>query len=135
LSSSAFRGISLSILPGEIVGLAGLVGAGRSELARCIAGVDRWTDGAVLVAGRSLGGRGVGESQSRGVVLVPEDRRVEGLILPMAIATNLSLGVLRSLCRAGFVSRGRETHLVHRFVRELSVKSSNVDAPAATLSG
>jgi rhamnose transport system ATP-binding protein len=131
----AFADVSFSIRPGEIVGLAGLIGAGRSELARTIAGIDRRTHGRVLVDGRPLRNGSVRDAISRGVVLIPEDRRIQGLVLPMAVGVNLTLAVLRSLSRCGFPARSRERSLVQRFIAGLGVRAAHARAPAATLSG
>lgn len=131
----AFHDISLRVRGGEIVGLAGLVGAGRSELARAISGVDRWSHGSALVSGRPLRGGSVRAAIDAGVVLVPEDRRLQGLVLPLPVSANLTLAVLRRLSCLGFTARDRERPLVQRLISELSVRTSHADAPAATLSG
>jgi rhamnose transport system ATP-binding protein len=131
----AVRDISLAVNAGEIVGLAGLVGAGRSELARAVAGVERSSHGSVLVSGRPLRGGSVRAAIDAGVVLVPEDRRLQGLVLPLPVSANMTLAVLRRLSRLGFTSSARERPLVQRFISELGIRTPHADAPAATLSG
>lgn len=131
----AFHDVCLTVGAGEIVGLAGLVGAGRSEVARCIAGVDRAAAGSVRVAGRTLRPGSVRAAMEAGVALVPEDRRGQGLVLPLAIEANLTLAVLSSLSYRGWLRRGRERAVVRRWMHELDVRAAHAAAPAATLSG
>jgi len=104
-----FRDISFTVRAGEIVGLAGLVGAGRSEVAGAIFGVESRTAGTVRVAGALLAPGSVAAA-ARGVALVPEDRQQQGLVLPLSVGQNLLLAVQGSLTRAGFRRpRGRRT--------------------------
>jgi ABC-type sugar transport system ATPase subunit len=130
-----FREISLEVRAGEIVGLAGLVGAGRSEVARAVFGIDPYDSGEVHVDGRKLPARDVRAAVNLGLGLVPEDRQHEGLVLPMSVSENLSLAVLRSLTRAGLVDRRSERELVRHLVDELHVAAPGPAAPAETLSG
>ena len=130
-----FHDISFTVRHGEIVGLAGLVGAGRSEIARAIFGIDRYDTGSVRVAGISLEAHSVRASMSAGIALVPEDRQHEGLVLAMTVAENLSLAVLPSLVRRGFVNRTLESELVQRQMNSLSIKAAGPNVAAETLSG
>ncbi len=132
---SVFSNVTFSVRAGEIVGLAGLVGAGRSEVARTIFGVDRPTSGSVTVAGSPLRPGSVQAAMELGVGLVPEDRQHQGLVLPMSINDNLALAVQRTLTRWGFRSGKRETALAERMTRELDLRTPSVLAPAETLSG
>jgi rhamnose transport system ATP-binding protein len=133
--TGVFKDISCNVRAGEVVGIAGLVGAGRSEVARAIFGVDRWDSGRVLVAGRPLSRGGVRAALRAGVALVPEDRQQLGLILPMSVGVNLTLAVLQSLCRFGFPSGRREQFLAGRLVSDLGIRTASLRAPAWTLSG
>jgi rhamnose transport system ATP-binding protein len=130
-----FRDVSLTVRAGEIVGLAGLVGAGRSELARAIFGIDSYDAGEVRLEGKPLPRGNVAAAVSRGLALVPEDRQHEGLLLPMSVAENLSLAILHRLTRGGLVSRRAERRLAEQLMDKLQIKAAGLDAPAETLSG
>lgn len=133
--NDAFRNISLSVRAGEIVGLAGLVGAGRSEVARAIFGIDAYDAGEIFVDGRSVPAGDVRASIDLGVGLVPEDRQHEGLILPMTVRENLSLAVLGRLTQFGLIGRSKEWNLVSKQLNQLRVKAAGQGVPAETLSG
>src|SRR5439155_23427736 len=133
--ATVFRDISLQIRAGEIVGMAGLVGAGRSEVARCIFGADRADSGTVSVGGLPLRGSSVREAMDRGIAMVPEDRQHLGLVLQLPVGTNLSLAVMRSITRWGLTSSARERQLVGRLINDLTVKTASAAAAAQTLSG
>ncbi len=131
----AFHDVSFSVHSGEIVGLAGLVGAGRSEIARAIFGIDRFDSGTVRLNGQLLNQHSVRESMAAGIALVSEDRQHEGLVLPMTVAENLSLATLQSLSRWGFVNRRKEAALVGELMNSLSIKAAAPYVAAETLSG
>jgi len=131
----AFKDVNFSVHSGEIVGLAGLVGSGRSEIARAIFGIDRFESGSVRVDGQQLIQNSVRESMAAGIGLVPEDRQHEGLVLEMTVAENLSLATLPSLCRLGFVSRLQESALASELMSRLSIKAAAPYVAAETLSG
>jgi len=133
--TGVFEGISFKVCAGEIVGLAGLVGAGRSEVARSIFGVDRADGGSVLVAGRPLPRGSVQAAMRHGVALVPEDRQHLGLVLPMSVADNLTMAVLKSLTRFGLRSGRRERALAEKLISRLAVRAASSAVPAETLSG
>ena len=133
--AGVFADISFDVRAGEIVGLAGLVGAGRTEIARALFGIDYYDSGSVTVAGHQLSPGSVQAAMTAGLALVPEDRQLEGLVLPMSVGANISLTMLNSLKRWGLLSGDRETQLVARQMRELSVKAAEPQAAAAALSG
>ena len=130
-----FRDISFTVRAGEIVGLAGLVGAGRSQVAGAIFGVESPTSGTVTVAGALLAPGSVAAAAARGVALVPEDRQRQGLVLPLSVGQNLVLAVQGSLTKAGFRSPTREKSVVGELMQTLGVKAAGPDAAASTLSG
>ena len=130
-----FSDISFQVREGEILGLAGLVGAGRSEIARAIFGIDEFDEGEIRVAGRPLKGGSVQDAMTSGIGMVPEDRQHEGLILPMSVGENISLAMLRSLTRWGIVRRQAERELTETQMSDLSVKAANPGIAAATRSG
>lgn len=133
--AGAFRNITFALRKGEILGMAGLVGAGRSAVARALFGTDAFDAGTVTMAGKPLASGSVGAALAAGLALVPEDRQQLGLVLPMSVSANLSLAVLQSLTRLGLVARSRERSLVRRITADLHVKAPAPWAPAQTLSG
>jgi len=130
-----FQDVSFSLRAGEIVGLAGLIGAGRSEVAQSIFGVETPTVGTVTVGGAALRPGSVPDALAHGVALVPEDRQQQGLVLPLSVGQNLLLAVQGSLTAAGFRSPGREKAVVTGLMQSLGVKAAGPDVPANTLSG
>lgn len=130
-----FHDISFEVRAGEIVALAGLVGAGRSEVARAVFGVDPYASGTVTVDGQVLPGGSPRAAMKRGIALVPEDRRKQGLVLDEAVATNITDAIRDSLTRFGLITRGRENAAAEVWARNLEVKTSALDTVAGTLSG
>lgn len=131
----AFHDVSFSVRAGEVVGLAGLVGAGRSEVARALFGIDAYDSGTITVAGQGLSMGSVSAAKAHGLALVPEDRQHEGLVLPMSVGANLSLAVLASLTRGGFISDRREQELAKQQLADLSIRTAGTNIAAETLSG
>ncbi|MDG0025574.1 sugar ABC transporter ATP-binding protein [Trinickia sp. Y13] len=130
-----FKDVSFDVRAGEIVALAGLVGAGRSEVARAIFGIDPLDGGEVHVAGRRIAHGRPDLAVAAGLAMVPEDRREQGLALELSIARNASMTVLGRLTRFGLISRQREVSLARDWGARLRLKASDLDAPVATLSG
>ena len=130
-----FDDISFTLRAGEIVGLAGLVGAGRSEIAQTIFGVTRPSAGRLFVNGRPVRIRRPRQMLSLGVAYVPEDRDQEGLITPLSITRNLVLPIQRRLARAGILRPRSERRLARSIVADLQVRAASVDQPVASLSG
>ena len=130
-----FQDVSFSLRAGEIVGLAGLIGAGRSEVAGAIFGIETPTSGTVTVGGEALPPGSVPAALARGIALVPEDRQGQGLVLPLSVGQNLLLSVQGSLTTAGFRSPAREQAVVADLMQGLAVKAAGPDVPANTLSG
>ena len=129
---------SFDLHAGEVLGLGGLVGAGRTELARLVFGADRADAGSMLLAGRPYAPRKPAEAVRAGIGFVPEERRAEGLILTKSVAFNLSLANLRSLIVSPlfpFISGSRRRSLADRVIRELAVKTASADTPVGQLSG
>ena len=130
-----FKDISFEVRAGEIVALAGLVGAGRSEVARAIFGIDACDAGQVQIAGKPLAMGKPAAAVRAGLALVPEDRRQQGLALELSIARNASMTVLGRLVRFGLVTAAREMQLASQWGTRLRLKASDLNAPVATLSG
>lgn len=127
--------VDLTVRAGEIVGLAGLVGAGRTELARAIFGIDTVEAGAVEVGGKPVAAGSVPEAIKAGICLVPEDRKSEGLFLDFTIAENIVMPNLGAVSRGGFIDRRGEQTFAEGFRTRLSIKARRLDRPAGELSG
>jgi rhamnose transport system ATP-binding protein len=130
-----FTDVSFDVRRGEIVGLAGLVGAGRSEVARAVFGVDRWDAGEVEVDGRPLKSGAPSLAMAAGLALVPEDRREQGLVMEMSIERNINLTGLRATTRAGLMNRGAERSRAVDWAVRLQVKYARLADVVGTLSG
>jgi len=134
-SPGRFENISFALARGEVLGFAGLVGAGRSEMAQAIFGLDPRATGRLLVRGRELPLGYINAALRAGIGLLPEDRKRLGLVLTMNCRENTSLAVLPRLTRAGFVRSKHERLLAHEYVERLRVKTPGLDAAVAGLSG
>ncbi|MBV9391655.1 MAG: sugar ABC transporter ATP-binding protein [Verrucomicrobia bacterium] len=134
-SVGKFEDISFNVHRSEIVGMAGLVGAGRSEVAKAVFGLDRDATGDVYIRGAKLKLGNVKESMHRRIGLLPEDRKKEGLVLSMSIADNVSLPHIDFFTRAGFVDRGHEISETEKLTKRLRVKAPSLDTVTAGLSG
>lgn len=128
------RSVSMVVRRGEIFGLAGLVGAGRTETLRLIAGLDRCRHGTIIAAGQPLVGS-AGERIERGIAMVSEDRKHEGLAQIMSISDNIVLSHMSPYSSGGWLWQGKRREAVGRMMRQLQVKASGPEAAVATLSG
>ncbi len=129
------RNVSLHVRRGEIVGLAGLLGSGRTETFKTIYGAEKPEGGTVSVAGRRIGSPRPSESIRRGLAFLSEDRRSEGVFAQLSVAENLTAAVLPRISRFGVISRRRRDDMVRRYVQSLGVKAAGPDAPITSLSG
>ena len=130
------RDVSFDIYEGEIVGIAGLMGAGRTETTRAIFGVDPKEGGEVLLDGKPLDIKCPMDAIKAGIVLAPEDRKKDGLCTKLSIRENIALPNLDILCNgAGVVNAKKEREMVDRTVRNLTIKLPNAEVNAASLSG
>ncbi len=134
-SPGRFRDMSLTVRRGEVVGMAGLVGAGRSEVAQAIFGLDPEATGEVRVNGRRLKLGHPRLSLAEGMGYVPEDRKRQGLVLTMNCRENTTLAVLNRLAKAGFVNGQNEAAMAGRHLRQLRVRTPDMEAGVAGLSG
>ena len=130
-----FRGIDFEVRAGEIVGFAGLVGAGRSEVAKAIFGLDRKAAGEVEIDGVPLPLHSVQAALRAGIGLVPEDRKRQGCVLGMGCRPNISLAILPRLSRAGILDRSEEEAVAARHFKQMRIKAASLDAPVRSLSG
>ncbi|WP_269328881.1 sugar ABC transporter ATP-binding protein [Kineosporia babensis] len=134
-STGVFHDISFSVRRGEIVGLAGLVGAGRSEIARAVFGVDPYEAGRVTMKGVAVPAKNPRAAIRAGMAFIPEDRRKQGLVTEASVAQNVAGVIRRGLARTGLLTRGAENRAVGPWAARLEVKTSALDAPARTMSG
>jgi rhamnose transport system ATP-binding protein len=133
--SSGVQGINLEVRAGEVVGLAGLVGAGRTELARILFGLTPADAGEIRWCGRPTRIGSPAQAVQLGIAYVPEDRRRYGVILEMPVATNATLAVLNRISKFGWMNFRRERALAADYVSRLSIKTASLETPVGDLSG
>lgn len=135
LSGRRVSDVSFEVRAGEVVGIGGLAGSGRSELLRLLAGAQKVSAGTVRVDGSGPVGRGVGRALDAGIALVPEERRAQGVILSAPIAENIAIANLRSVSPGGVVSQRRIVQLARQALADLQIKARGVRQPVGQLSG
>ena len=131
----AFSDVSLDLAPGEIVGISGLVGSGRSEVVRAISGADRPDAGEMILAGRPYHPRSPADGLRAGIAMLSEDRARDGIVPAMSVRDNLSLASFARMARLGVLRRRIQQALVDEQVRALNVRTASVAAPVKRLSG
>ncbi len=129
------RGVSFRVHSGEVVGLAGLMGSGRSELARCLFGIDPPTAGTVRVRGRKVSLRGSKDAIDAGIALIPEDRRAQGLVLDHTVRDNLLLPLLSRMRRGPFLNDRAGSAQAAALMKSLQIKAQRAEQPVRQLSG
>lgn len=134
-SLGKFYDINLEIKAGEIVSLAGLVGAGRTEVARAIFGIDKFDKGTIKYLGKQLIKQTPAQSIASGIGFVPEDRRKQGLVLELPIRRNATLTLIKKLASFGLIAPSRELEVATTWTQKLQVKLGSLDISASTLSG
>ncbi|MDO9416750.1 sugar ABC transporter ATP-binding protein [Pararhizobium sp.] len=135
-SGRRVRNVSFSIKAGEIVGLGGLIGSGRTEVARLIFGADPLDSGTISLRGIPLKSRSPKDAVAAGIGLVPEDRKMQGVILDKPIRTNATMAKLSDVVNAlGFLKSKSERRIVDDLGKSLRLKASSIDAPVSSLSG
>jgi len=134
-SRGKFDDINLDIHSGEVVGMAGLIGSGRSEIAQAIFGLDKLTRGHIVVDGEPMRLRDVRLAKGRGIGLVPEDRKRQGLVLGMSCLENFTLSMLDKLSTAGFLRRSQSTRQAEKYFARLNVKTPSLHTAVGNLSG
>ena len=128
-------GVDVQVRRGEVVGLAGLLGSGRTETARAVFGADPLDDGTIEIKGRASRLRSPRDAIREGFGLTPEDRKTEGIVPEMSVRENLTLALLPRLTRRGILDGGRQREVVDRFVKALGIKLADADQPIRELSG
>jgi ABC-type sugar transport system ATPase subunit len=130
-----FAEVSFDLRPGEIVGLAGLIGSGRTELLRAIFGADPVTSGEIVLAGEAVGGHSPRASIAKGLVMLPESRKDDGLVMMRSVAENVVMANLKDVSTGGLIRRERQRVAVDKLLSAFDVRASSPGAPVATLSG
>lgn len=134
-TAGTFHDVTFTVRAGEILGLAGLVGAGRSEIARAIFGVDAYDSGTVRLNGRAIPRGNPSAAIEAGMALVPEDRRQQGLVLESSVAHNIGAAIRRRLQKLGIITRATENRTAGPWAGRLQVKTAAMSMTAATMSG
>jgi ABC-type sugar transport system ATPase subunit/ribose/xylose/arabinose/galactoside ABC-type transport system permease subunit len=130
-----FEDISFQLREGEILGLGGLVGSGRTEIARVLFGIDQPTEGAITIGGKRVDLASPSEAMKQGIAYVSEDRLGQSLVMDFSILNNASLTVLNEATRGGLMSRSKELSLAEPFLDRLRLRFSSYDQPVSSLSG
>ena len=133
--STGLEDINFSLRKGEILGFSGLVGAGRSELMRCIVGIEKYDSGEIRLFGEPAGPMDTAQAQKKGLVMVPEDRNQQGLILLNSVGFNLTINVLESFIGLGVVNKCAENEIIERHIRALNIKTPSARQKVGNLSG
>jgi ribose transport system ATP-binding protein len=134
-SGSRVRGVNFELFRGEILGLAGLMGSGRTEIARTLFGIDKATAGEIVIEGKPTRIRSPRDAIQAGIALIPEDRRVQGLVLDHTLRDNLLLPLLGGLQRGGLVNDGRGDKVAAALMEQLAVRGGSAGRPVRQLSG
>ena len=130
-----FRDVSFEVRAGEVLGLSGLVGAGRTEIAKCIFGLDRCDEGEIQIDGKRVEIRSCPDAIANGIAYVPEDRRREGFIPFLSIKQNLAMPMYTRISRFGRISRAKEQEISDTYVHSLRIKTISEDKNVVQLSG
>lgn len=134
-SGKMFKNISFCVHEGEILGLSGLVGSGRSEVCRTVFGVDTKDSGEIILDGKILKLKNAGQALEEGIVYITEDRKGDGLFLGMSIGENISISTLHRVCKAGVIRQKEEETVVNEYVEKLQVKCAGASQAVGELSG
>lgn len=134
-SEKGIQGVSFALRKGEILGFAGLVGSGRTEVMRALFGLDRRTSGEILIDGTPARIKDPGDAIAQGIGFVPEDRQTQGLVLGMNVRQNVTLASLRAVSRNGFLKEVREREMTGSFIKKLSIRTPGQEQTVLNLSG
>lgn len=135
LNTRKLHDVSFELKKGEILGLVGLVGAGRTEIVRAIFGVDRVHGHTILIDGKEVKIRKPSDAKNHGIGLVPEDRKLQGLVLPFSVESNISMACLDRILKFGFINRAVEKDMADRQVKFLKIKTPSINTRVGSLSG
>jgi ABC-type sugar transport system ATPase subunit len=135
LTTAKLRDITFDLHKGEVLGIAGLLGSGRSEIGAALMGLDRWKKGQITLRGKPASIKSVKKALTLGIRWLPEDRKLDGLMMQMSVLENGTISDLSAMSRFGFVDRRRERKAAQKSFSTLSLKAASTDLPVATLSG
>ncbi|MBL0373601.1 sugar ABC transporter ATP-binding protein [Rhizobium sp. KVB221] len=130
-----FAGVSFDVRAGEIVGLTGLVGAGRTEVARAIFGLSKRTAGTIRMRGQTVAPKSPADAMRAGIAYVPEDRKGDGIVPGMSVRENIGLPIIRSLTRMGWIKDSDEKQLAKHYAKRFSIVPPDPERRISTLSG
>lgn len=135
ITTSYLKDISFKVHTGEVIGLAGLAGAGRTEIARAVFGADRIHSGSMTLGGKSYAPKSPRQAMEKGVALCTEDRKLEGLSLISTVRENTSLAILGDLCKFGFVNFKKEYDFTDTSIKKFNIKTPHMEQKVINLSG
>jgi len=135
IRTKKLKDISFTLKKGEILGFVGLVGAGRTEIVRAIYGADKAKDLKILINGKKVKIKSPRDGKREGVGLLPEDRKLEGLVLPFSVQSNITMSSLESISKLGFINNSKEKEIAARQIDSLSIKTPSPNTKTKTLSG
>ena len=135
LNTHKLHDVSFELKKGEILGLVGLVGAGRTEIVRAIFGADKVKGHKILIDGRTVKIKNPGDAKRLGIGLVPEDRKQQGLVLTFTVESNISMAVLKNIKKLGFINRAHEKKIAEKHVHALGIKTPSIKTVVLNLSG
>ena len=130
-----YEDMSLTVRPGDIIGLTGLLGSGRTELAMSLFGLNKTQAGVIKVNGKEVDINSPMVAKKYGIALLPEDRSREGLFIERKIKENISAPIIDTICKKGIVNRKRENEIAEKYVEELKVRTPSIETVVGTLSG
>lgn len=130
-----YEDMSLTVRPGDIIGLTGLLGSGRTELAMSLFGLNKTQAGVIKVNGKEVDINSQMVAKKYGIALLPEDRSREGLFIERKIKENISAPIIDTICKKGIVNRKKENEIAEKYVEELNVRTPSIETVVGTLSG
>jgi ribose transport system ATP-binding protein len=133
--AGAYRDVDLDLRAGEVLGIAGVIGSGREELTRTLFGFLPPTSGTLAINGRAVSLRSPRQAVALGIGYIPRERRLEGLVMFLSVAANITLARLGAVLRLGFIDHARERRLAADWVRQLAIRTPGVGTPCRNLSG
>lgn len=130
-----FENISFDLYEGEVLGLAGLVGAGRSEIVRAIYGLDKFDEGTITINSSAKKIKAPVNAKAAGIAFVPEDRKTQGLVLIRSVKDNIALTILKKISKFGFINNKLLNKVAGEYEKKLRIKTASLDSPVESLSG
>ncbi|MBN2626978.1 MAG: sugar ABC transporter ATP-binding protein, partial [Spirochaetales bacterium] len=135
LSTRKLHNVNFKLMKGEILGLVGLVGSGRTEIVRALFGADKVKDLELYIDGKPVSISSPSDAMKAGMSFVPEDRKLQGLILPFSVESNISIASLGKISAYGFLNKNREMDIATKYIKQLGIKTPNIKTQVHNLSG